>query len=484
MARVDHLKATTARLYPTADERKRYVCELLWGDRVEVLSEADEEGRIRVRARGHQGFVEQSALGGSSLLELYFIDVGQGDGVLIRTPDDRHILVDGGYKRAAQPSGKNAADFVDWKFVRDYGRKAITLDAMISSHNDADHYGGLWDLLNPDPAAQRELDATSVEVKAFYHAGLSWLKDATHSRFLGRKQRSHLIDLLEDEESLRRWLAPDAPLRLQGEWGEFLRCVERHGCPVRRLHHRIGYLPGFEPSAGQASVRVLGPVDAAVDGMIGLKSLGTDSQNTNGHSVLLRVDYGAVRVLLTGDLNARSQASLMQHYAGRRLEFASDVVKACHHGSDDCSFEFLESIGAGATVISSGDAESHGHPRPRVVAASALCGHVRVERDQVVTPLVYSTEIARSYRLGKVSGLMDPSQRRMPRWADHVVEAGEVMAGALRPKRRTRRLGSTLVVTGLVYGLVNVRTDGRRIVCATLNEGSQRWHVEEFESRF
>ena len=39
-------------------------------------------------------------------------------------------------------------------------------------------------------------------------------------------------------------------------------------------------------------------------------------------------------------------------------------------------------------------------------------------------------------------------------------------------------------VDGVVYGLVNVRTDGRRILCATLNEKKSKWDYETFESRF
>lgn len=94
-------------------------------------------------ARGRIGWVKNSVLDGSSLLEAYFIDVGQGDGVLVRSPDGRHLLIDGGYPRSRQPTGKNAADFVDWKFFKDYGALDIDLDMMIASHCDLDHYGGL-----------------------------------------------------------------------------------------------------------------------------------------------------------------------------------------------------------------------------------------------------------------------------------------------------------------------------------------------------
>ena len=111
-------------------------------------------------------------IGDESLLEVYFIDVGQGDGVLIRTPDDRHILIDGGFKPASQPTGKNTTDFVDWKFAKDYGLEHIDLDVMMASHNDADHYGGLADLL--DVSQIDQLDAREVRVEALYHAGMAW----------------------------------------------------------------------------------------------------------------------------------------------------------------------------------------------------------------------------------------------------------------------------------------------------------------------
>ena len=136
------------------------VCSLLWGDGVRYEDTSPVGDRRKVKARGgRSGWVKSAALGGSSLLEFYFIDVGQGDGVLIKTPGFRHIVIDGGFPRSYQETRKNAADFVDWKFFEDYGQDTIALDAMIVSHCDADHYGGLWDLLD---VQQRE-QGSSVE---------------------------------------------------------------------------------------------------------------------------------------------------------------------------------------------------------------------------------------------------------------------------------------------------------------------------------
>jgi competence protein ComEC len=63
-------------------------------------------------------------------LELHFFDVGQGDAVLIRAPDGRAVLYDGG------ESGDRLLAHLE--------RVGVTsLELVIASHNHADHIGGL-----------------------------------------------------------------------------------------------------------------------------------------------------------------------------------------------------------------------------------------------------------------------------------------------------------------------------------------------------
>ena len=473
-------------LEPTARNPKPGTIELLWGDGVWFLDGGTiVDGKVRVRARGMPGTIPAAALGNTPLLELYFIDVGQGDGVLIITPDRRHIMIDGGYKRAAQPTGKNAADFVDWKFARDYQAEAITLEAIISSHCDADHYGGLWDLINP--AETRELDLTTVRVGKFYHAGVGWWTNGQpRNRTLGGESGGFLTRLVGNRVSLGEALRGTTELRLQGEWAEFMKCVHDLGCDVERLSDRTGHLPGFSPAASDVAIRVLGPVEFRQGNKPVLRDLGSPSTNTNGHSVFLRLDYGHARIQLTGDLNAASQKILLEQYSGAPDELACDVAKACHHGSDDCSVRFLELLNAGATVISSGDNEAHAHPRASIVAASALTGHRQIVRDKVVTPLIYSTEIARSVRLGKAIALEPQGGDPQPLTPEnsprvHYLETG---AGDLRARRGSRSMHEAYIVAGIVYGLVNVRTDGETILCATMNEKSGTWDARRFKARF
>src|SRR5215213_3747569 len=179
---IDHIRTDTAKLFAEHSGGKEQM-QLLWGDRVEIVERVN--GRVKVRARGRNnfGWLDEAALGGEPLLELYFIDVGQGDGVLIKTPNGRHVMIDGGYRRRSQDTGKSAADFVDWKFFEDYGEDTIVIDAMLASHCDTDHYGGLADLLEVDTTD--ELDCSAVRVDAFHHAGVGYWREADGERGLG-----------------------------------------------------------------------------------------------------------------------------------------------------------------------------------------------------------------------------------------------------------------------------------------------------------
>ncbi|TBN06768.1 hypothetical protein EYD45_02470 [Hyunsoonleella flava] len=495
MAIIKYLKSETAKVYKKSNENT-VLLEALWGDRIELVSNTKVNGRYKVNVRWAKNvYIKAEDIGDEPLLELYFIDVGQGDGVLIVTPERKHILIDGGYKRSKQPHGKSAADFVDWKFFKEYKKENIELDAMICSHCDADHYGGLWDLLSNDEDDRKELDTKATKVDTFYHAGVSWWKTDEKRRFLGDESDGMLHDLLTGKTSIKYGLKKNADLRLQGEWADFLKTIIDSGASVKRIAHNpskdFKYLKGFEEDKA-TSIKILGPIETRVNGKPTLKDLGSYSTNTNGNSILLRLDYGRARILLTGDLNKKSMQHIIASLQGDLIELAADVAKSCHHGSDDCSYEFLQYVNAAATVISSGDDETHAHPRPNIVAASGATGFKKIENDEMVTPLIYSTEISRSLRMG------DPYEVKQD---DYETPNGDIdivltdeaktkvryyrtASGALRPSKKIKSMNRLKVVDGIVYGLVNVRTDGNKILCATLNEGKRKWEVKSFTSRF
>lgn len=481
--------------------------KLLWGDRVEILEAQGTRRRVRARARSDL-WVEEEDLGGEALLEVYFVDVGQGDGVLVVTPDRRHLLIDGGLPRSESNTGRNASDFVDWKFSRELNQETIALDTMIATHPDIDHFGGLSDLLDPTQlgGGSGEIVANTVTVEQFFHPGLAYWVDPAGDKFLGNTQpaadggRDVLVDLLDGRASLDAGLAPAAAQPLQGTWGMFMDRVRNTqnatggDAAIGAVHHGLGFLPGYVAGASDVAIRVLAPVlSLTASGTLGLRELlKNDGVNTNGHSVMLRLDYGHARILLTGDLNKKAQQNWIASVPPADLaELACDVAKACHHGAEDVLFGFLELMRASATVISSGDNEGHGHPRPSIVAASAVTGNRTLEPDgDLKTPLIYSTEIARSTRLAEVEGLTIPG----PNPGDPDVELSVAqLDGAIAAFNERllfgggpgqRALTDMPVVPGIIYGLVNVRTNGDKILCATRDEANADWEIETFDSRF
>jgi competence protein ComEC len=106
--------------------------------------------------------------------------------------------------------------------------------------------------------------------------------------------------------------------------------------------------------------------------------------NLNDTSVVLRVTYGDVRVLLTGDFEAPAQRALMA-----LEDVRADLLKVPHHGSKTTAPEFLASVDAGVAVISVGADNRFGHPSAETLTAlrgarilrTDLSGRVTVRTD-------------------------------------------------------------------------------------------------------
>jgi beta-lactamase superfamily II metal-dependent hydrolase len=472
---------------PLKSDDGKTLCTLLWGDPLQELArEGSGAGeRVKVRARRRTGWLPASAVGDTGLLEIYVIDVGQGDGVLMRTPhDDAWHMIDAGIRASKQMTRKGAANFVRWKFIDDLQRDRVSFRNMIVTHPDADHYGGLIDLLS---GALPDGRTFGIEVQNFWHCGIGRFKDGDklgalrndtsqtslpHGSPPPKAEARFIVELLDGKTHFGRPKRPFAT-----DFGALAKLVGKLPKKVSSLSQADGWLPGYVPAPGAASIRVLGPLhEKLAGGGTGVRWLGSESVTRNGHSVVLRVDYGQARLLLTGDLNTASQRLLLGcHPAG---EFNADLAKGCHHGSDDIDLRFVRAMAARATVISSGDNEDYAHPRPRVMGASARYGRESLAADgETLPPLLYSTELARSVGLDfaeHARTVAEPKQAFAPAALEVDFDAA--------PEGRYRRLAFMPMATDLVYGLVNVRTDGRHVLCATMKEGSSDFDLQVFQA--
>ena len=70
-------------------------------------------------------------------LSIHVIDVGQGDCILIKTPENQNILIDGG-------------DEDSYKIIKSYLKlnKVKNIDIIIATHFDKDHIGSLDEIIN------------------------------------------------------------------------------------------------------------------------------------------------------------------------------------------------------------------------------------------------------------------------------------------------------------------------------------------------
>ena len=86
--------------------------------------------------RAHFSVFLYSALGTlGKKMEVHFIDVGQGDSILIESPNGKTMLIDGGTKAA----GDDVVAYLK-------SQQISQLDYVVATHPDADHIGGLIDV--------------------------------------------------------------------------------------------------------------------------------------------------------------------------------------------------------------------------------------------------------------------------------------------------------------------------------------------------
>ncbi len=70
------------------------------------------------------------------ILQIVFIDVGQGDSILIKTPQGKFVLVDGGGSQFYDVAAKKLLPYLHYRGIR-------YLDMIINTHPDIDHEKGL-----------------------------------------------------------------------------------------------------------------------------------------------------------------------------------------------------------------------------------------------------------------------------------------------------------------------------------------------------
>lgn len=121
---------------------------------------------------------------------------------------------------------------------------------------------------------------------------------------------------------------------------------------------------GERGSVGLLRWEVLGPVPSPA-AAVGGAGDDHDHESTaeNDASLVLRVEVGRVRLLLTGDAEPDGQARILRSGA----DLTADVLKLPHHGSARQDRDFLASTKATVALASAGVDNDYGHPAPRTL---------------------------------------------------------------------------------------------------------------------
>lgn len=234
---------------------------------------------------------------GPGELRVDFLDVGQGDAILVTTPHGRQVLVDGG------PSGVRLARELG-EVLPHWDR---SLDVVVLTHPQEDHMGGLPEI------------ASRMTVATAYTSG--------------QTNGTLTFAAFEDRFAAREVLAAGGRITIDEVVFEIL-------WPP----------PGFEP------------------------------RQLNDASIVLRVSYGAVAFLLTGDIEAAVQRELMSS-----ADVDAAILKVPHHGSKTSAPEFLSAVQPAIAVVQVGPDNRFGHPHAEVLEALASSTVYRTDQRGRVT---------------------------------------------------------------------------------------------------
>jgi len=473
--------ATYPEVIVYGDDLKSPIQHLIFGDYLNLLPEKNQLNLIqngdwvKVKSRQVIGWIKSNEIQKNRILEVNFIDIGQGDGCHVVTPDDKHFVIDAGQE-------DNMFRFLSWRYnLRNKSNRMKGLTAIIT-HPDQDHYKGFGKIF----------ECEQLSFDKIYHNGIVERANDPISvlgSYTKIKNQKYLGDIIESDDQLRQLIMDPEKRKGKIYPSTLYKAVQNPqnaNARFQMLHKGTGFVPNYELGK-EISLKILGPIIEKDDqNKSALKYFIDPGKTKNGHSIILKLEIGKLKILLGGDLNIESENYLLEKYAGinpesllkkiskeidvekrKRLElelenlinqgrevFESDIAKACHHGSHHFTTEFLKCVNSIATIISSGDNESHSHPRPDALGAFGKYG--RGER-----PLIFSTELARSHK----ETIKRPNEYKKSISAYvGMIDREEDESEKAKLQEKLEKVLEKIERSVAIYGMIGVRTDGEKVV--------------------
>lgn len=480
MATKSVINIDLANVYSTPN-RKGFLHTMAWGDYVDVDEitskhvkintvkfETKPDGSILpVKTEGFITPTVSSKLKPADLvvpknqnrvLKVNFVDVQQGDGAVIESPDGKIILIDGG-------DNQLFARYLASRYRGSSASKPKKIDCILVTHGDADHFKGLVEIhkseTNNEPRKRLFIAPDRI-----FHNGLVKRPSSENGRKVPDKKLLGPTKSVDSETILTGLVddllaVPDSEMNqpFRAWKGALADWNSRHPIQFRRLSHGDDDAFDFF-AADDLEIQVLGPLLTTKGSTTGLKFLGKppkgprigheslslnesdfkgfDAGHTiNGHSIVFRLRYGGFSFLFSGDLNDEAGRILGQQHQRGDINLRSEVFKVPHHGSADFSGAFFQMVSPVVSVVSSGDESARKeYIHPRATLMGSLGKYSRVAE-----PLIFVTEMVAFFQVEGWSKLVD--------------------------ENKARNRGDFFGFSRAAYGIVKTRTNGQRFLVYT-----------------
>lgn len=246
-------------------------------------------------------------------LQVHVLDVGEGDAILIISPEGKTVLIDAG------DAGRG-------KIVLDaMSRYSVTqLDYLIATHAHPDHIGGADEVLN------------AIKVQNVIENGV-----------VPPSQSSNQDNA---KNAKGKATGKSAVLPTTKAYLEFLDAVKKNGSQFVKAEPGQKYDLG-----GGAILTVLAPIEP----FFTKEQMKAGGNSPNANSVVVRLDYGEFSMLLAGDAESQTEERMMNKDA----TLAAKILKVAHHGSKYATSQnFLNKVKPEIAIISLAVNNRYGHP--------------------------------------------------------------------------------------------------------------------------
>ncbi len=287
---------------------------------------------------------------GDGELQIHFMDVGQGDGILILFPDGRDMLIDcANYNNSSTVRGE-ILDYMD-DYVTD-GQ----LDYLMLTHCDSDHVYFMDEVLE-------EYQVDNVFMPNVL---------ATHDKVAEADIPQERLALFTDEDTVDTACYADF----------FIAALTEPDCTVTlnvdadEDSNSVVITDGERQSDGTYDGATYMLTFYCPTAEYYAESDLSSAEEKNAISPIGVLEYNGFRIVLTGDSNEINEPTFVDRIGG---QLDCDVLKVGHHGSETSSTEeFLDAIDCEYAVISCNAAGNNFH-HPRQTTLDRF-----IERDMTV----------------------------------------------------------------------------------------------------